>query len=72
MKHVLSVSELKYFSQMFFQPTERTWNEMLSLPALPTFKDFLKNFKKHIAVYREIFDATDPHLYVKFSYNINF
>jgi hypothetical protein len=43
--------------------SERAWNEILTLPALPTFARFAKDFRKHLEGFKRIFDSSDPHRY---------
>ncbi|KAL3881803.1 hypothetical protein ACJMK2_028195, partial [Sinanodonta woodiana] len=39
----------------------RSWNDILTLAALPTFAKFAEDFKNHLDGYKRIFDSTDPH-----------
>ena len=41
--------------------SERAWNEILTLTALPKFAKFAKDFRKHISGFKRIFDSSDPH-----------
>eukprot|EP00040_Diaphanoeca_grandis_P037866 m.251032 g.251032 ORF g.251032 m.251032 type:complete len:4203 (+) comp33890_c0_seq2:91-12699(+) len=40
---------------------ERSWNEILTLPTLPKFVDFAKDFNTQVDGWRAIFDSNDPH-----------
>ncbi|XP_005102124.3 dynein heavy chain 1, axonemal [Aplysia californica] len=40
--------------------SERAWNDILTLPALPKFADFAKDFKNHLKSYKDFFDSIDP------------
>ncbi|XP_055888364.1 dynein axonemal heavy chain 1-like isoform X4 [Biomphalaria glabrata] len=38
----------------------RSWNEILTLPTLPSFKNFASHFKKYIHEFKYIFDSSEP------------
>jgi dynein heavy chain len=40
---------------------ERSWNDILTLSALPKFAPFVDDFKNHLEGYKMIFDSSDPH-----------
>ncbi|KAK0056678.1 dynein heavy chain 1 axonemal-like isoform X1 [Biomphalaria pfeifferi] len=41
--------------------SERSWNEILTLPSLPKFAHFAEDFKNHLTGYKTIFDSAEPH-----------
>ena len=41
--------------------SERSWGDILTLAALPTFVDIAEDFGSHVAEYKHIFDSADPH-----------
>ena len=41
--------------------SERSWLEILTLPALPVFAEFAKDFPAHVAEWQHIFDSKEPH-----------
>jgi len=41
--------------------SERSWLEILTLPALPVFAEFAKDFGNNITEWRAIFDSLEPH-----------
>jgi len=41
--------------------SDRAWKEILTLPALPKFVDFAKNFGNDIDRWKEMFDSATPH-----------
>ena len=41
--------------------SERAWQEILTLPALPKFASFAKTFVKHIDEWKRMFDSSEPH-----------
>ncbi|XP_070190635.1 dynein axonemal heavy chain 1-like isoform X2 [Littorina saxatilis] len=41
--------------------SERSWNEILVLGALPKFVPFVDDFKNHLEGFKTIFDSPDPH-----------
>ncbi|RUS78759.1 hypothetical protein EGW08_013475 [Elysia chlorotica] len=40
--------------------SERSWNEILTLPALPKFAKFAEDFKNHLDGFKRIFDSQEP------------
>ncbi len=44
--------------------SERSWGDILTLPALPKFAEFATDFPNHLSKYKELFDSPDPHKYV--------
>lgn len=40
---------------------ERSWNEILTLGAIPKFADFPEDFKNHLDGFKAIFDSLEPH-----------
>ena len=43
--------------------SERAWNEMLTLPAVPKFSAFAREFNEHAEGFKKIFDSQEPHRY---------
>ncbi|KAJ8395762.1 hypothetical protein AAFF_G00029990 [Aldrovandia affinis] len=41
--------------------SNRAWQEILGLSALPTFSGLAESFPQHLAGFREIFDSSKPH-----------
>ena len=41
--------------------SERSWNDILTLPSLPKFLTFAEDFKNHLDGFKRIFDSIDPH-----------
>lgn len=40
---------------------ERSWLEIMTLPALPVFEEFARDFGNHIDAWKKIFDSLTPH-----------
>ena len=41
--------------------SERVWNDILTLPALPTFAKLAEEFNEHTEGFKKIFDSVEPH-----------
>jgi len=41
--------------------SDRSWQDVLMLPALPKFATFAKEFGEHLEGYKRIFDSSEPH-----------
>ena len=41
--------------------SERSWGDIMTLAALPTFTDICEDFPNHLAAFKHIFDSADPH-----------
>ena len=41
--------------------SDRSWCEILTLPALARFVEFGRDFKNHLDGFKKIFDSSDPH-----------
>lgn len=41
--------------------SSKSWNEILSLKALPKFVEFVDTFAEHKNVYKGIFESQEPH-----------
>ncbi|XP_050390512.1 dynein axonemal heavy chain 1 [Patella vulgata] len=41
--------------------TDRSWNDFLTLAALPKFENFAADFKNHMEGFKKIFDSAEPH-----------
>lgn len=44
--------------------TQKSWNEVLSLKALPAFVEVVDTFGRHQNVYERIFESPEPHRYL--------
>lgn len=40
---------------------ERSWNDIQTLSALPTFSTFATEFKDHLEDFKRLFDSPEPH-----------
>ena len=43
--------------------SERTWMDILTLPALSNFTPFAKEFAQLMDGFKRMFDSTEPHMY---------
>ena len=43
--------------------SERMWLDILTLPALPNFTSFARDFPLMIDAFKTVFDSTEPHTY---------
>lgn len=41
--------------------SNKAWNEILALEALPIFQPFVSSFSKNVKAYKALFDSVDPH-----------
>lgn len=44
--------------------SERMWLDILTLPALPNYSSFAKEFSQLLDGFKAVFDSAEPHMYV--------